>query len=404
MSNNLEIMVGGKIPLELESITEVSLLELLGTGAFGSVWKVEDSVTKQVYVLKVIQDIEPDSHLAERVRLEAEVNIASDYIIPVIGLQQWNETTYLILFEYFSGKSLDKVLEKESLTDNQKRFIFQQTLTGVGDAHRCNIIHRDLKPGNILVSEDFNVKIIDFGISKFKEKPLTRQMDMLGTVPFIAPEVLINGAIVADARSDIYALGHIFYELITGKHFWVYKSWVRGLEDFIDYLQQVPPPTEGIELDDLCCDLYLNTKSILSRMVKINPEARFSSVDEILSSLGYIPYMPELPQDLEFRYPLLIVESGSNKGARTLINLSDGETLVMGRADIAGGNESISRRHLEFSRSGSNYFVSDIGSKNGTLVKGIAIKPHSIPILIQHCDRIKVGDIFLRFVLVTASS
>lgn len=104
-----------------------------------------------IYVLKVIQYIPSGSLLAERVRLEAEVSIPSQYIIPVVGLRQWNSTTFLLLFEYFPGYSLDRFLTYNTLSSSQKRHIFYQILLGVADAHRCNIIHRDLKPANILL-------------------------------------------------------------------------------------------------------------------------------------------------------------------------------------------------------------------------------------------------------------
>ncbi|MBW4635368.1 MAG: serine/threonine protein kinase [Iphinoe sp. HA4291-MV1] len=245
----LEIMVGGRVPTEIPPVAEVKLLELLGVGGFGSVWKVADTTTNKIYVLKVIQNIEPDSRMAERVRLEAEVSIPSEYVIPVIGLRQWNPNTYLLLFEYFPGKSLDNFLAPHVLSSEQKRDIFYQILVGVGDAHRCNVIHRDLKPANILLGENGQVKLIDFGISKFKEHRLTQDNEVMGTLRYIAPELLVYGAKVADARADIYALGHILYQLATGQHFWVRRRW-RQLEDFADYLNQTPQPTEGIDFSD----------------------------------------------------------------------------------------------------------------------------------------------------------
>jgi serine/threonine-protein kinase len=396
-SNTLEIMVGGRVPLEIPPVAEVKLLELLGTGGFGSVWKVADTATNEIYVLKIIQNIEPSSQMAERVRLEAEVSILSEYIIPVLGMQQWNPNTYLLLFEYFLGKSLDIVLADSLLTPEQKRYILYQILIGVGDAHHCNVIHRDLKPANILIGNNGQVKLIDFGISQFKEHRLTKGDEIMGTIPYIAPELLVYGAKFADARSDIYALGHIFYQIATGQHFWERKRW-RQLEEFVDYLQQTPPPEEAIDINDFNCDLYSNAASVLSRMVKIDPSKRFFSVNDVLTELGYVPYVPEMPKDLHLRYPLLIVESGNNKGARTLINITDGDSLVVGRADLAGANDSISRRHLEFSCVENQYFVRDLGSKNGTLVRGISLTPSAAPTPIQHSDRIKVGDVFLRFV------
>jgi serine/threonine-protein kinase len=393
----LEVMVGGTIPLEIGAITEIKLLELLGTGGFGSVWKVSDSVTNNLYALKIIQSIKPGSEISERIRLEAEVSIPSEYIIPVIGFQQWDDRTYLLLFQYFPGKSLDQILSRNTLTKEQKFNILQQILIGVSDAHRCNIIHRDLKPANILVNEENQIKLIDFGISKFKEEKLTKDGQVMGTLNYIPPELLLYGAKFADARTDIYALGHIFYELAMGQHFWIYKRW-RGMENFVDYLKQIPAPTSAIDFADFSCDFCESAASIISRMVKIKPEERFSSVNEILTELGYHLYIPQLPKDLHLRYPLLIVESGSNKGARMLVKVPDGKTLKIGRLEIAGNDLSISRNHLEFSCSGTQYFVRDLGSKNGTLLRGLALKANDQPIPINHTDRIKVGDIFLRFV------
>ncbi|MCS6862361.1 MAG: FHA domain-containing serine/threonine-protein kinase, partial [Abditibacteriales bacterium] len=319
-----------------------------------------------------------------------------EHIVKVIGLREWDPSTFLLLFEFFPGKSLDKLLEEGALTSDQKKQIFHQILIGVSDAHRHNVIHRDLKPANILVGDDGRVKLIDFGISKFKGRGLTLSGEIIGTIPYMAPELLLHGARVADARADIYSLGHILYELAMGQHFWARQGW-RELKDLVGYLTQTPPPTEAIDLSDFHCDFYREAPAVLPRMVKIDPTERYSSVDEVMVELGYIPYLPEPPADLHLRSPLLIVESGSNRGARTVLGLSDGERREMGRADIAGGDSSISRRHLEFSRVGDRYFVRDLGSKNGTMLRGIALLPDDPPMEIRHADRLKVGDVFLRF-------
>jgi len=388
-------MVGGRIPVNIGAVSEVRICELLGTGGFGSAWRVSDAASGTEYMLKVIQGIRPGSVLAERVRLEASVRIPSEYIVPVHGLCEWDPSTFMILFDYVKAVSLDKLLEAHRLTDEQKRGIFVQTLQGVADAHRSNIIHRDLKPANILVCPDGRVKIIDFGISKFKDKGLTLSGEFFGTPLYMAPELVLLGAYCADARADIYSLGHILYELTTGRHFWFEQGW-RSLEDFARYLAQVPPPREAIDLDGFHCGFLPGADALLPGMVKVLADERTSTVDEMLSAIGVSPYLPPMPSDLNLRRPLLIVESGTNTGARTLVSLEDGECCTLGRTDFAGADKTISRQHLTMLRRGEQYYVQDV-SRNGTLVAGVALEKDGPYVAIKHGDRVKVGDIFLRF-------
>jgi serine/threonine-protein kinase len=401
---DLQIKVGRHIPLSIGEVSEVQALEVLGSGGYGSAWKVKDRRSGKLYTLKVIGGIVPGSVDEQRVRMEAEVSITSEHIVPAIGLCQWNPNTFLILFEYFPSRSLDKLLAAGELTGERKRRIWKQTLLGVADAHRHNIIHRDLKPGNILVGKDDHVKLIDFGISKFKSRAgVTLTGVLIGTWPYIAPELFTwEGARVADARADIYSLGHVLYEMVVGECFWLHKGW-RELDDMITFVKQTPPPTELIELDDFHCDFYENAGEVLRRMVQIDLDGRYRSIEEVLMDLGEIekPVPPAVLPERHPGRPLLIVESGSNQGARMMIGLNDGDSLILGRADIAGSDTSIGRQHFELMRLGQSYFVRDLRSKNGTIVQGLALKPGEPPRELSHGDRIRVGDVFLRFVFVS---
>jgi eukaryotic-like serine/threonine-protein kinase len=390
----LPISAGGIIPINIAEIKEIKLIEYLGGGAYGSVWKVADTKTLKPYTLKIIQNIRPGSIEAERVRLEADVVIESDYVIPVVGLVDWDTTTFLILFEYFQGQSLYQKLSESKISDYQKKKIFNQILSGVADAHKSNIIHRDLKPANILVGDDLNVKIIDFGVSKFKGHELTLDGQIIGTWPYIAPEIIVEGAKHIDARADVYSLGHMFYEIVTGSNFWKYKGW-REITDFLGFLQAKPKPKEIMELKVFRCEFYPNADDVLLRMTKINPVERFHSLEEVLSALN-VSTVSVRPTVKDSKYPMLVIESGTNRNARTLININDNSTAVFGRMDFAGNDESISRRHLEFSISGKRYKVRDLNSKNGSMLSGITMLPLEW-YEINHDDRIKVGDIFLRF-------
>lgn len=416
-SEPLQIMPGGRIPLNVGRVREVEMIEMIGSGGFSYVWKVMDTSTKQLYALKVIQQIKPGSVDEKRVRLEAEVPIDSEYVAAVYGLKEWNESTFLILFEYFDGTSLDRLIEADTLSSAQKKEIFLQILRGVAVAHHHNIIHRDLKPANVLVNAYGKAKLIDFGISKFKGRPITRSGDWIGTFQYTAPELNNQGIDIADARCDIYSLGHILYELAMGEHFWKRKGW-EVVEDLMQYLDQVPPPTEAIELDDFYCDFLPDARKVLARMVKCKVEDRYKTVDEILLDLGEEPLNPPSPppvvepdeplsnilplsSTIDLESPLLIVESGDNRLARTVLSLRDGEKREFGRFDLAGSDNSISRRHLEISRHGTCYYVRDLGSKHGTMMRGILLKYGDAPLELYHDCHIKVGDIFLRFAFLT---
>jgi serine/threonine-protein kinase len=298
------------------------------------------------------------------------------------------------VFEYFAGYSLDTCLKENKLNFEDKRSVFKQILYGVRDAHHNNIIHRDLKPANVLVSDDMRVKIIDFGISKFKDKNITQPGLTLGTPHYLAPELLVHGSQFADARSDIYALGQVFFEIVTGQNFWRFKGWKR-MQDLIDFLKSQPEPTEVTSLAAFDCNFFKNAKETLARMVKIAPWERFSSVEEVINELDISTKTVE-PLTVSYDFPVLIIESGSNRNARTFLNITDNAAIVMGRSDFASSDQSISRKHVEIRRQGHHYWIKDLGSRNGTMIAGNLLSPHESHEL-QHGDRIKLGDVFLRF-------
>jgi len=391
--------VGARLLIEIGTVAEIELLAKLGEGATGHVWQVAEVATGQHYALKIIRPIFDASRVpTARIHLEADVRIPSAHVVQSFGLRQWDQDTFLILMEYFHSTPLNKLLQARTLNGEQKRTIFHEILLGVLAAHRSNVIHRDLKPGNVLVGQDGHAKLIDFGFSKFKKAEITMYGYVLGTPGYVAPEMYSSGSSgskMADARVDIYALGHILYEIAMEEHFWRRRGWSKH-NDFIRYLTQEPRPVEAIDLNDFHCDFYPMAREVLARMVKVAPEKRYQSVDEALTDLGHVP-PTESPEVFLSCSPWLIVETGSNRAARLPLTLADGASAKLGRADIAGNDESISREHLEFRRQGERYFVRDLGSKNGTLLRGGALVPHAAPVAINHGDRIKVGDIFLRF-------
>ncbi|MDX1935055.1 MAG: FHA domain-containing serine/threonine-protein kinase [Capsulimonadales bacterium] len=418
---------GASLPVGIGPLGTARVEEILGAGGFALVCRVSDPLTGVSYALKVLREVALGSEqvssmqLIERIQREAGIAIESPHVIRSFGMRQWDEQTYLILFEYFKGRPLREAVAPIPLNNARRADILKQLLTGVADAHRHNIIHRDLKPDNVLISEDGMVKIIDFGIAKVKDKNITVSGQWLGTPLYMSPELFVEGALAADARTDIFALGHLFYELAMGKHYWYRAGW--DLSQFLSYLST--RPATAVPMHDFSCAFVGNAAPVVERMLRVAPEERYGSVAEILYELGMAPRpsfgfdvfpaeatsvgmtaeagvnpkgWPEaIPASGNRRVvsPLLIVESGTNVGARTVLGIADKEVRTVGRADIAGDEPSVSRRHLEFLRDGNRYFVRDVGSKNGTLLGGVRIGPDFAEL--KHDDRILVGDVFLRF-------
>ncbi len=393
----LELMPNGRIQVDIGDVRTVTVERMLGSGGFGSVWLVRAGRSGPRYALKVLQGV--DGVDAERARLEASVSIPSKHIVPVFGLSQWNPKTFLILFEYFEAEDLATLIEEKRLSPTLSKSILAQTLTAVSDAHRCNIIHRDIKPRNILVGRSGMVKLIDFGISKFQGFGKSVSGEFRGTIQYTAPEIIMRGAKLADAKTDVYSLGHVLFELAVGKTYWEHKGWSE-LADVATHLHRTPPPKSIIE-ESFPCSFASGADRIVAHATTIAPEHRIQTVAEMQKILGLEAGDSPVKPRVGLTYPLLIVETGRTAGARTVLGLSEGEARPLGREDIAGNDQSIRRGqsggHLEFSRKGSRYFVRDLGSSTGTLVRGVALEPKGKPMEVNNNDRIKVGDIFLRF-------
>jgi serine/threonine protein kinase len=195
------------------------IIEELGTGGMGKVYRVEDIKAKEEIALKLIKpEIVADIKTIERFRNELTTarKIRHKNICGMYDLGE-DESSYYITMEYVPGEDLKSFIRRsKKLTVETTVFIGIQICEGLAEAHKLSVVHRDLKPSNIMIDKDGNVRIMDFGIARsLKEKGITGAGVMIGTPEYMSPEQV--EAKDVDQRADIYSVGVILYEMVTGQ-------------------------------------------------------------------------------------------------------------------------------------------------------------------------------------------
>jgi len=195
------------------------IIEELGKGGMGKVYRVLDKELKEEAALKLIRpEIASDKKTLERFRNELKLarKISHKNVGRMYELMEEKGTRYITM-EYVPGEDLKRLIRKvEQFTAGKSIFIAKQVCDGLAEAHRLGVVHRDLKPQNIMVDEEGNARIMDFGIARsVKGKGVTGAGVMVGTPEYMSPEQAEVKEV--DQRSDIYSLGVILYELLTGR-------------------------------------------------------------------------------------------------------------------------------------------------------------------------------------------
>ena len=193
------------------------LVELLGRGGMGEVWRAYDTVTDRVVAIKVLPaHLSEDSEFQQRFRREAHAaaRLNDPHVIPIHNYGEIDDRLYVDM-RLIEGRDLQAVLDAGPLSPARAVHIIEQVAKALNAAHRIGLVHRDVKPSNILLDADDFAYLIDFGIARrTDETKLTNTNATIGTWTYMSPERMRPGEV--DARSDIYALACVLYECLTG--------------------------------------------------------------------------------------------------------------------------------------------------------------------------------------------
>jgi TolB-like protein/Tfp pilus assembly protein PilF/tRNA A-37 threonylcarbamoyl transferase component Bud32 len=261
------------------TVSRYRVEEKLGGGGMGVVYRGEDVLLKRQVALKFLPlEVADDEEVKQRFIREARAASALDHphVGSVLDITETEEGRLFIVMPFYNGETLKKKLAAGPLSVREAVDYTVQIAEGLACAHGAGITHRDLKPANVMVTEDGNVKIVDFGLAKLDAGlELTRTGTTLGTANYMSPEQA-SGAPVS-TRSDLWSLGIVFYEMLTGL-----RPFDSQYEQAVLYavVHRDPPP-----IVERRADLPEQIIHIVDRLLQKNPDRRFASANELLDAM-----------------------------------------------------------------------------------------------------------------------
>jgi predicted Ser/Thr protein kinase len=312
------------------------ILAELGQGAMGKVYRAQDPILDRPVALKTVSPAlltGKDTLARFRREARAAARLQHPNIVTIYELGEV-EGTHYIAMELIEGMELGEALTPtDRFTVEQKVRMMVEVCRGLDFAHKMGVIHRDVKPANILVSADGSVKLLDFGIARFGESDMTQTGMVLGTPSYISPE-LLQGAKV-DRRADMWAVGVILYEVLSGRRPFEAKT----IGSIIHKIIHEPLPA----IDGRGLGLPESLVAVVSRALDRDPEQRFPDLGALagalLAAIGATP-PPETPLDPAVRM----------RGYE--LNFAEARRLLAGE-DLSGALEAARRaKSLEPARTG----------------------------------------------------
>ncbi|TWT28146.1 Stk1 family PASTA domain-containing Ser/Thr kinase [Planomicrobium sp. CPCC 101110] len=272
------------------------VMELIGGGGMSNVYLAHDMILDRDIAIKVLRyDFSNEEELRRRFQREAlsTTSLAHPNIVNIFDVGEDGSIHYLVM-EYVPGKTLKEyIIEHSPVAPERAVEIMKQLTSALAHAHHNQIVHRDIKPQNILMDEDGNVKISDFGIAMaLSATSYTQTNSVLGTVHYLSPEQARGGT--ANKKSDIYSLGIVMYELLTGK---LPFSGESAVSIALKHLQ-----TETPSLRSIVPTLPQSVENVVLKATAKKMQYRYQSADEMEADLSTV-LAPERLNEPKFKVP-----------------------------------------------------------------------------------------------------
>jgi serine/threonine protein kinase len=265
------------------TISHFHLHEALGTGGVGVVYRADDTRLGRAVALKfLLPHYNLDASAKARFLREAQAAAALDHpnLCTIHEVGTSDEGWLFMALALYNGETLRARLSREAPVSVRETIgIARQIAGGLQAAHAAGIVHRDLKPGNVMLLPDGTVRILDFGLAKARDHTLSPTSVRFGTVSYMSPEQIRAGNL--DGRADLWALGVVLYEMLTGRKPFRGEEKV-AIADAILHDQPEPPSMHRRDVSE-------TLEGIVLRLLEKNPARRYASADELLRDLVQTP-------------------------------------------------------------------------------------------------------------------
>jgi tetratricopeptide (TPR) repeat protein/predicted Ser/Thr protein kinase/TolB-like protein len=330
-----------------QQLSHYRLLEKIGEGGMGMVWKAKDTVLGRVVAIKILPpDCAVDEHRRRMFLSEARLasSVQNAHVAQIYELGREGDTDFIVM-EYVEGRPLHHALLGVRQPPERIADIGAQIARGLSQAHRQGLLHRDIKPANVLLTADGEVKIVDFGIATLTDpdradvdsssltrtsavdvalpEPSERPAPVIGTVPYLSPEAVRRGPV--DERTDVYSVGVLLYELAAGRRPYVGRNDREIAEQILE--------ADPIAPEKLVPGLEPRLNRIILKAMAGDPEQRYSTMEDLGTDLR------ELARDLELgtSSPTLVLDAAEPPARRRPARLGGIAAVGVALLLVAGG-------------------------------------------------------------------